>query len=908
MKDKTTKEETKLPTADKVVDKEKAKNAKNGIEDKEMDLTEEDKQLQDELELCVQRLKESDQTLYKPALEALRQHIKSATTSMTSVPKPLKFLRPHYQTLKDLYNEMPTEDTKRFMADIVSILAMTIPPTDSVNTSGEALQFRLIGSHETIGSWGHEYVRHLSGEIAIEWQSDSVTDERKAKLLELVQDIVPYNMLHNAESEAADLLMEIEKLELLQEYIDNEDLCQKVCLYLTSCVPFVPDPENTSLLKTALTIFLKFNKYSEALRLAMQLNDLKQIVAIFKQCPDPVLQKQLSFMIGRQQLFLMDEIEDQDLIEIISNTQLNTHFLQLGRELDILEPKTPDDIYKTHLENTTRPTFGGGGGPDSARANLASSFVNGFVNAAFGKDKILLCEDGNKWLYKNKDHGMLSATASLGLILLWDVDGGLAQIDKYLYSAEDNIKAGALLACGVVNCGVRNECDPALALLVDYVTNNSMALRIGAIIGLGLAYSGSNRSDVLSVLLPVLSDSKSSTEVIGVTALSCGLIAVGSGNADVTQNIMQVFIEKPDLDVKDNFVRFLPLALGLCYLGKQESSDAIEAALEIIQNPSLKALSKALVDVCAYAATGNVLKIQSLLHICSEKTEKEAEEQGNDKNKKKDDKNKSETTTDMSWQQSVATIGIGLIAMAEDVSCEMAFRTFGHLLRYGEPMIKRAVPLALALTSISNPKLNILETLSKFSHDSDTEVACNAIFAMGLVGAGTNNARLATMLRQLAQYHAKEQNCLFMVRIAQGLTHLGKGTLTLSPFNSDRHLLMPTALAGLLATIISLLDVKSTIVKSHYLLYYLVTAIQPRMLITLDEELNPLPVPVRVGQAVDVVGQAGKPKTITGFQTHTTPVLLALGERAELATDEYIPLTPVLEGFVLLKKNPDFNK
>lgn len=39
--------------------------------------------------------------------------------------------------------------------------------------------------------------------------------------------------------------------------------------------------------------------------------------------------------------------------------------------------------------------------------NLASSFVNGFVNAAFGQDK-LLTDDGNKWLYKNKDHGKRS--------------------------------------------------------------------------------------------------------------------------------------------------------------------------------------------------------------------------------------------------------------------------------------------------------------------------------------------------------------------------------------------------------------------------------------------------------------------------------------------------------------------
>lgn len=38
---------------------------------------------------------------------------------------------------------------------------------------------------------------------------------------------------------------------------------------------------------------------------------------------------------------------------------------------------------------------------DSAQGNLASSFVNGFVNCGFCVDK-LLTEDGNKWIYKNK--------------------------------------------------------------------------------------------------------------------------------------------------------------------------------------------------------------------------------------------------------------------------------------------------------------------------------------------------------------------------------------------------------------------------------------------------------------------------------------------------------------------------
>jgi 26S proteasome regulatory subunit N1 len=76
----------------------------------------------------------------------------------------------------------------------------------------------------------------------------------------------------------------------------------------------------------------------------------------------------------------------------------------------------------------------------------------------------------------------------------------------------------------------------------------------------------------------------------------------------------------------------------------------------------------------------------------------------------------------------------------------------------------------------------------------------------------------------------------------------------------------------------------------------------PRFLITLDEELKPLTVNVRVGQAVDVVGQAGKPKTITGWQTQSTPVLLSYGERAELEDEQYIPLSATLEGIVILRK------
>jgi 26S proteasome regulatory subunit N1 len=103
---------------------------------------------------------------------------------------------------------------------------------------------------------------------------------------------------------------------------------------------------------------------------------------------------------------------------------------------------------------------------------------------------------------------------------------------------------------------------------------------------------------------------------------------------------------------------------------------------------------------------------------------------------------------------------------------------------YGEPQIRKAVPLALGLISASKPQLPIIDALSKYSHDQDLDVALNAIFAMGLVGAGTNNARLAQMLRQLAVFYATEADCLFVVRIAQVSLSFG------STFSS-RQIYMP---------------------------------------------------------------------------------------------------------------------
>ena len=75
---------------------------------------------------------------------------------------------------------------------------------------------------------------------------------------------------------------------------------------------------------------------------------------------------------------------------------------------------------------------------------------------------------------------------------------------------------------------------------------------------------------------------------------------------------------------------------------------------------------------------------------------------------------------------------------------------------------------------------------------------------------GTNNSRLANMLKQLATYYQKDSNNLYIVRLAQGLIHLGKGTLTLNPYHSDRGLFTPVAVGSLLVVLVAAMDIKNS--------------------------------------------------------------------------------------------------
>jgi 26S proteasome regulatory subunit N1 len=100
-----------------------------------------------------------------------------------------------------------------------------------------------------------------------------------------------------------------------------------------------------------------------------------------------------------------------------------------------MEAKTPDDIYKAHLIDSRTPSSAN---VDSARQNLAATFVNGLVNAGFGADKLMTGTGeeassssapggSGSWLFKNKEHGKTSAAASVVRYWSWLVSWNVPQ-------------------------------------------------------------------------------------------------------------------------------------------------------------------------------------------------------------------------------------------------------------------------------------------------------------------------------------------------------------------------------------------------------------------------------------------------------------------------------------------------
>ena len=253
------------------------------------------------------------------------------------------------------------------------------------------------------GLWGHEYVRHLAAELGEEYrvrelgeQEDDVEVEEEPEkpkeapadgkeeepekkeepkvtkekvkfppvgtiddLRSLAIECATFLLHHNAEPDAVDLLEELEIIDRIVDLVD-ENTYPRVCQYIVACVNLLPPPDDISFLRTAHAIYAKHHKFPEALAIALRLGDQELIKEDFHAPGNPLMQRQLAFMLARAQVpkewvFTEEQEADipEDLLECLNNTRLSQHFKDFGKELGVLEPKSLEDVYKSHLESTS---------------------------------------------------------------------------------------------------------------------------------------------------------------------------------------------------------------------------------------------------------------------------------------------------------------------------------------------------------------------------------------------------------------------------------------------------------------------------------------------------------------------------------------------------------------------------
>ncbi|KAF5176466.1 26S proteasome non-ATPase regulatory subunit 2-like protein, partial [Thalictrum thalictroides] len=153
--------------------------------------------------------------------------------------------------------------------------------------------------------------------------------------------------------------MKVEDLDLLTKHVDATNY-KSTCLYLTSSASYLPGPDDKLVLDIAHAIYLKFKEYPSALSVALSLDMLQHVKEVFTLCDDMLQKKQFCYILGRHDManeincvdfvlgedMVVDDDEREVMQVLINNAKLSEGYLNLARDIEVMEPKSPEDIYK----------------------------------------------------------------------------------------------------------------------------------------------------------------------------------------------------------------------------------------------------------------------------------------------------------------------------------------------------------------------------------------------------------------------------------------------------------------------------------------------------------------------------------------------------------------------------------
>ena len=178
--------------------------------------------------------------------------------------------------------------------------------------------------------------------------------------------------------DSGDIFAEVDRLvegDMVSKIIDLLDdvSYMRVGPYLTSMASISSAPDDRlKLFKLCFDIYMKYRDLVPAVRIALKMGNREMVIEALNTCQDAGVLKQLVLILSRHRYLLnfsevmtTSVVDPEELQRIASYEILSGQYKALAQELDVVESKSPEDIFKTHLEDNHR---GASAGPAEAQS------------------------------------------------------------------------------------------------------------------------------------------------------------------------------------------------------------------------------------------------------------------------------------------------------------------------------------------------------------------------------------------------------------------------------------------------------------------------------------------------------------------------------------------------------------
>ena len=222
---------------------EKAKETqkKKPNQKKEEELSEEDQQLKEQIEHAVEKIRDpaiNDEERLR-YITKLFEQVRTVKKSRVNIPKEIKFLKPLYKDMVESFEKEAQSPFRQGFADFLSYTSMIL----AENYDADSLKYLKQGSGKVdLKEMGNEYIVNLAGDLAIDYDkrySEDKNDNFK-DILDLTDMILPLLCQSGNEISAVDLLVEIERLELIRDFTTAGNYL-RIFNYLLAYVEYCAD-------------------------------------------------------------------------------------------------------------------------------------------------------------------------------------------------------------------------------------------------------------------------------------------------------------------------------------------------------------------------------------------------------------------------------------------------------------------------------------------------------------------------------------------------------------------------------------------------------------------------------------------------------------------------------------------